>query len=136
LAYFAEHLTAAIVRPGGFGGADDADYLSDTIETLQEFGRFAAQATGGIGFGVSVLLTTFSRLPAGAANRPRRVRTAIVAAATLVVSIAVSCKFFQGALYWPVRGAAFASSDPASGSPSGFWALLPTALRHLLSMAL
>lgn len=137
LAYLSQHLTAAIVRPGGFGSAEDADYIRDIIVTFQEFGRFVVRATGGFGFLISVVVTAMcywliSWLPAETAGRPMRYRTILVSATAFVVSITMSYKFFQEFLCRNVRDAAFAFP----GSNGTFWTRLPPAFQQWLSKAI
>lgn len=126
LAYLSQHLTAAIVRPGGFGSAEGVDYMKDTADTFSEFFRHVHDATGGVWFGLSVLLSAVSLgrlfllrpLP-----HPRRSSLPILAvtAVTFLTSVAVSYHFFQEALYRQVRTAAFALSDLGADPPETWW---------------
>ncbi|MGF7213571.1 hypothetical protein GGE65_008217 [Skermanella aerolata] len=62
-AYLAQHLTFALVQPGGFGGSENIDYLGDLWTTVIDFEDRVAAATGGTTmFILSVALCTASLL--------------------------------------------------------------------------
>jgi hypothetical protein len=123
--YLTQHLTAALVMPGGFGDASDADYWRDTVETFQEFGRFAGQATGGATFPLSLALVTavfwlgrrsIARLTPG----PARLATLYASVLTAAASFVVSHRFFQEDLNRSLRDLAFRWS-PGEAEPGLTW---------------
>jgi len=113
-AYLAQHLSAAIAMPGGFGSAENASYVRDTWDTLAEFSGKAWTATGGFG-----LLLAFAIVAAGiyAFSRLRLAElgtaglVSIVCAAP-IASMVVSYGFFQGAIYAALRDLSFRVSSP------------------------
>ena len=138
--YLTQHLTAALVVPGGFGDAADADYWRDTVETFQEFGRFVSQATGGFAFPLALAITfgAFWLEPRLAARlQPRRSRRAGFAAAVLTAtaSFAVSQKFFQEGLSQGLRDLAFRWSPGEVEPTSAVTEQLRTTISRLLYSA-
>lgn len=137
MAYLAEHLTAAVVSRGGFGTANDTNYIADVSDTIVEFGRNVAKGVGGPGFCVSIAVSggcfwLMSRMRPASPMRERR-RVAVIAALSFVMSFAVSHHFFQEALEGFARHAAWASS---ADEPDGWWALCPSGARRLISWIL
>jgi hypothetical protein len=122
IAYLAEHLVAALVMPGGFGSADDADYWRDTADTFREFGRFTIEATGGVWFaaGVAVAGSAFAIVSRMRTRGRSRVLLAFPATCAAVTSFLVSYRFFQEELKWSLRTAAFAIS-PGDPDPGAGW---------------
>jgi hypothetical protein len=137
IVYLTQDLTAAIVNPGGFGSADDADYWRDTVETFQEFGRFVRQATGGAAFALAWLATALAfwgapRLVARlkpATARPVSIGLVVLAG---LVSLLVSYRFFQDSLYQYIRDLSFAMSPLNDEGASASFDLV-TAFKGALS---
>jgi hypothetical protein len=137
LVYLTQHLTAAIVHPGGFGSADDADYWRDTVETFQEFGRFVGQATGGGAFALAWLATALAfwgapRIVARLSPATARPVSIGLAAVAGLVSLLVSYRFFQDSLYQSIRDLSFAIS-PFNNEGVPATADLVSALKGALS---
>ena len=138
LAYLAEHLTAALVTPGGFGGVETS-LLQDTITTFKEFARFAGMAIGGSGAVFALLIAAVSlQVLSGLSwvknTKGKTARLVAVGGLTALASVIVSYKFFQMALYGPVRLLAFRLGD-ADGADGGWYAALPSSLRQMGSAA-
>lgn len=129
--YLTQHLTAALVTPGGFGKAGDADLWRDTVGTFQEFGRFASQAVGGTACLLSLAVVSGAfwlspRLAARLRTKPAR-RIAIAAAfLTATSSFVVSHRFFQEGLRHALREFAFpwspSDADQVSAAAAPFQA--------------
>ncbi|MFZ1430501.1 MAG: hypothetical protein WAS21_27470 [Geminicoccaceae bacterium] len=138
--YLTQHLTAALVMPGGFGDANDADYWRDTVETFQEFGRFASQAIGGVAFLMALVLVTASfylgpRLAVRLRPKNASHITLVAAVSTAAASFVVSHKFFQEALSQSLRDLAFRWSPGDAQQISAAPKLLQAAVSQLLYSA-
>lgn len=104
IAYLAEHLTAAIVSPGGFGTADDIHYWGDVVDVMGELAAFVKAATGGWMWILGVILVAAALwlLPrTHLTSAP--LRSLVTAVVGCVASILVSYRFFQDSLAHPVR---------------------------------
>jgi hypothetical protein len=104
VAYLVEHLTAAIITPGGYGPSDDIHYWRDVLDVMGEFTRFVRAATGGWMGGAGVILVAVAlwllpRLQTVA----RHHRSLIASGVGCVASLVVSYQFFQTHLAHPVR---------------------------------
>jgi hypothetical protein len=137
IVYLTQHLTAAIVNPGGFGSADDADYWRDTVETFQEFGKFVDQATGGGTFALAWLATALAFWAAPrivARLKPATARPASIGLASLagLMSLLVSYRFFQDSLYRSIRDLSF-SISPSNDEGAPAAASLVSTLKSVVS---
>ena len=141
LAYIAQHLTMAIVRPGGFGAAEGVDYIQDTVDTFREFGGHVSAATGGpwlllsVALAAGALAILFRTLTGGAARRAPLQSVALPATA-FAISVAVSYRFFQESLYWPVRTAAFRWSPGEETVTRDWWENPVGALQRWIDVGL
>lgn len=114
IVYLTQDLTAAVVHPGGFGMPGES-YWGDTLETFQEFGKFAAQATGGwlfpLACGLAALtLWSAPRLIATLKPQARGLVQTTLAAFAGVLSMLVSYRFFQEIVQGWIETFAFRAS--------------------------
>jgi hypothetical protein len=125
LAYLSQHLTAAIVRPGGFGSPDGASYLQDVVDVFTEFTGHVGSSTGGFLFILAIFISTVAFLILYALSPSensvfRKTKIYLVSILTFLLSITVSYRFFQKDMYRFVRNAAFEYSDLGQGQASTY----------------